>query len=163
MLLLLLWFFFFVCVCVCVFLCFFLHRPECVVAAAGGGVFVGFDFLGRGMEVEWGEVGRYNLRVFNPAGSFVSVCYSRNVGPCFLEILTNQAYEWSEITAIIAVIIPALMLPGGIFHLWGSSLESPALILKTCLVQQQLGEIKAESEVLLFCCRSCCCFEISVE
>ena len=110
------------------------------------------------------EVGRYNLRVFNPAGFFVSVCYSRNVGPCFLEILTNQAYEWCEITAIIAVIIPALMLPGGIFHLWGSSLEGPALILKTCLVQQQLGEIKAKSEVLLFCCRSCCCcFEIFVE
>ena len=110
------------------------------------------------------EVGRYNLRVFNPAGFFVSVCYSRNVGPCFLEILTNQAYEWCEITAIIAVIIPALMLPGGHISFVGIELGGPGLILKTCLVQQQLGEIKAKSEVLLFCCRSCCCcFEIFVE
>ena len=108
------------------------------------------------------KVGRYNLRVFNPAGSFVSVCYSRNVGPCFLEILTNQAYEWREITAITAVVIPALMLPGGIFHLWGSSVEGRALIRKTCLVQQQLCEIKAKREVLLFCC-CCCCIEIFVE
>lgn len=34
----------------------FLHRPEFVVAAAAG-VFVGFDFLGPGTEVEWEEGG----------------------------------------------------------------------------------------------------------